>query len=106
MHQSVMTIIADGMDRSKFRVPRWGPIKLKALDSFPRPALHVAGVRCHGHSLQLGVSTPDMPKDSNTNVEMLSIMLDRAAGASFKQPSSSSFKSLRAQGAAQRANML
>ena len=47
-----------------------------------------------------------MPKDSNTNVEMLSIMLDRAAGASFKQPSSSSFKSLRAQGAAQRANML
>ena len=86
MHQSVMTIIADGMDQSKFRVPRWGPIKLKALDSFPRPALHVAGVWCHGHSLQLGVSTPDVPKDSNTNIEMLSIMLDSVLGKGKQLP--------------------
>ena len=76
MHQSVMTIIADGMDQSKFRIPHFGPVKLKGLDKFPRPAVHVAGIWCHGHSLQLGVSTPEVPKDSNTNVETISRMIE------------------------------
>ena len=75
-HHSILTIISDGMDQSKFRVPRWEGIRVKALDKFPRPALHVTGCWAHGHALHLAVSNPDVPKDSNANIEVLARMLD------------------------------
>jgi hypothetical protein len=46
------------------------------MDKFPRPALHVAGVLAHGHSLQLSVSMPDVAKDANTNIESMSRLFD------------------------------
>jgi hypothetical protein len=74
--QHVLCIMADGMDQAKFKIPRSRREKVKAMDKFLRPALHVGGVLAHGFGLHLGVSAPDVPKDTNTNVEMLSRMLD------------------------------
>ena len=68
--------MADGMDQSKFKVPRWTGMKVKALEKFPRPALHVGGCWAHGHALHLGISNPDIPKDSNTNIEIISRSID------------------------------
>lgn len=76
LHLSVLTIVADGMDQAKFRIPRWRRAKVKALEKFPRPALHVAGVWAHGHSLHLAISNPDVPKDSNSNIETIARMID------------------------------
>ena len=74
--QSILTIVSDGMDQSKFKIPRWKGIKVKALEKFPRPAMHVSGVWAHGHTVHLAVSTPDIPKDANTHIEALSRMVD------------------------------
>ena len=76
MQNSCLTIIADGMDQAKFKCPRLAGIKVKALEDMVRPALHVAGFWAHGHSLQLGISVPEIPKDTNTNLEGLSLLLD------------------------------
>jgi hypothetical protein len=73
---SVLTVIADGMDQAKFKVPRLLGPKVKALDNFPRPALHNAGVWAHGHCFHLSISPPDVPKDTNTNIEAISRVLD------------------------------
>jgi len=74
--QHVLCMMADAMDQAKFKVPRSRREKVKAMDKFPRPALHVAGVLAHGFGLHLGVSAPDVPKDTNTNIETMSRMLD------------------------------
>jgi hypothetical protein len=74
--QSMLCVMADGMDQGKFRIPRTRGIKVKGMDSFPRPALHVAGVLAHGYALHLAVSLPDVGKDANTNIETMSLMFD------------------------------
>lgn len=75
-HDSVLTLITDGMDQAKFKVPRWNSLRVKALDKFPRPAIHVTGCWAHGHALQLAVSMPDVAKDSNSNLEVVSRCVD------------------------------
>lgn len=76
VQNSCLTIIADGMDQSKFKVPRLDGVKVKALDTFIRPALHVSGFWAHGHRFHLAISYPDIPKDTNANLEGLARVLD------------------------------
>jgi hypothetical protein len=73
---SLLTMIADGVDQGKFRIPRLGRPRTHLLEKFPRPACHVQGVLAHGHALQLALSLPDVPKDTWSSVETLGRMFD------------------------------
>ena len=64
--------ITDGMDQGKLAVPRHPTMKAKQFDSWNRPRLHLAAVVCHGWCLNLYLIESNMPKDSNTCMEMLS----------------------------------
>lgn len=63
----------DGMDQSKFRIPRVNhPAQSKLLQRLFRPTLHVSGAWLHGFRLSFWVSDEDLRKDSNTQQEILS----------------------------------
>jgi hypothetical protein len=76
LSSSVLTVIVDGMDQAKFRVPR-RLIKSKAFEKLTRPALHVHGCWAHGFGYHLAVSDQDCKKDSVSNIEVLSRMLEQ-----------------------------
>ena len=69
--QSVLCVMADGMDQAKFKIPKQRREKTKAMEGFFKPPIHVGGVWCHGHAFQLHACTPDVPKDANTNIEAI-----------------------------------
>ena len=73
---SQICIAIDGMDQAKFRVPRV-LIKTKAFEKLHRPALHVHGCWAHGFGYHLAVSDQDVKKDSVSNIEVLSRMLEQ-----------------------------
>ena len=68
-------IIADGIDETKFKVPKHEP-KTKDTDKLYRPALHVHGVWAHGFAYQMSIGDADMPVDTNNNVEAISRVLE------------------------------
>ena len=72
-----ITLICDGMDQSKFSVPRSGRMRAKLFDGFARPRLHVSGLICHGHFILMAVSEPDLKKDSNTSIEIIAHAIER-----------------------------
>ena len=45
-------------------------------DKLLRPALHVHGIWAHGFGFHFAVSDADMPKGTNTNVEIMANMLE------------------------------
>ena len=61
----VICIIGDGMDQDKFAFPRSDSMKIKALDNFQRPRLHVKVVICHGREVLVGASRADRPKNTH-----------------------------------------
>ena len=68
---SVLTLIQDGMDQSKLRLPRLGYKRMsKAFDKIFRPACHLVGTWIHGFRLNLNLSTEDLKKDSVTSIEL------------------------------------
>ena len=70
---SVVVIIIDGVDQAKFRLPRLdthGRIP-KAMEELHRPALHVAAAWALGCTIQFFVADEDLPKNSETQCEML-----------------------------------
>lgn len=71
---SVITVIVDGIDQAKFRVPR-RHVRSHAFDRLLRPALHVQGIWAHGAGYQLAVSDTDFMKDTNNNCEVIARML-------------------------------
>jgi hypothetical protein len=73
---SLLTVISDGMDQAKFCIPRWGRRRTHLVEKFPRPSCHTQGVLAHGHALHMGLSLPDVPKDSWSSVETLARMFD------------------------------
>ena len=73
---SQLCIAIDGMDQAKFRVPR-RLIKSKAFETLTRPALHVHGCWAHGFGYHLAVSDQDCKKDTVSNIEVLSRMLEQ-----------------------------
>ena len=52
---SVLSVIEDGMDQAKFRVPRV-LVRSHAFERLLRPALHVQGIWAHGGGYQLASS--------------------------------------------------
>lgn len=73
---SAICIMQDGMDQSKFRVPRTRHAKSKLLARLFRPQLHIAGTWIHGKRLLLSVADEDTKKDAASQLEQLSIALD------------------------------
>ncbi len=67
---SVLTVILDGMDQAKFRVPR-KLVRSHAFERLLRPALHVQGIWAHGACYQLAVTDNDVMKDTAANLEVL-----------------------------------
>ena len=69
---SVLTLIQDGMDQSKLRLPRRGYVQAsKAWQKMFRPACHLVGTWMHGWRLQFSLSDEDMPKNSVTSIELI-----------------------------------
>eukprot|EP00969_Alexandrium_andersonii_P206084 9105593-Alexandrium_andersonii.AAC.1 len=60
-----LVFIIDGMDQSKFKVPRLTEMN-KALDGHWRPSLHFHGILAPGLFEWYGIMEPDHKKDSNT----------------------------------------
>lgn len=73
--------IQDGMDQSKFMVPRGSLLRAKAFESMMRPRLHVAAVIAHGRHVAFYLSEADLAKDSNTSCEILAHSLQQLAVA-------------------------
>ena len=72
---SVLLIREDGVDQAKFKCPR-KLVKGHLWDKLYRPALHVHGVWAHGFGFHFAVSDADMPKGTNSNVEIFANMLE------------------------------
>jgi hypothetical protein len=77
--QRILKIDLDGMDQSKFKVPR-NTASSKAHDSLWRPNLHVVGCIVHGVAEVYFGSDTDMKKDSNAQQTILSRTLDIVEG--------------------------
>ena len=77
IHSSAITVIQDGMDQAKFRVPRLNPqLRASKLSQrLYRPVLHILCSWAHGAQMTFFVSHEDQPKDSVTSMEALSRML-------------------------------
>ena len=69
---NVVCIMADGMDQSKFKLPRVVERSSKLLQRLFRPTLHVSATWCHGYRLTFFVSDEELKKDSETQLEVLS----------------------------------
>jgi hypothetical protein len=73
----VLKIDLDGMDQSKFRIPR-NVSASKALEKCFRPQMHLVGVVVHGITEIYFGFDADVPKDSNTQRSILSRALELA----------------------------
>lgn len=74
---SFLTIIQDGMDQAKLRLPRFGYGRLsKAATKLFRPAAHLCASWVHGYRLNLFLSDENLKKDSQTSMEVLSLSLE------------------------------
>ena len=74
---SLLSIIQDGMDQAKFRMPRVDPRarRSKLLDRLYRPTMHVVCTWVHGHSISFFQSEEDVRKNSVTSTEATAIAL-------------------------------
>ena len=68
----VVTMVTDGMDQSKFCLPRHEAMRSKDFGSFIRPRLHISAIIAHGWHVIFQISPPDLPKDSNASIELIS----------------------------------
>lgn len=71
IYSSAITLIADGMDQSKLRVPRILGRFSKVLEQLFRPTLHLNGVWIHGWKLFIPIGDESLKKDSQTQLETL-----------------------------------
>lgn len=67
-----VTIITDGMDQSKFSLPRHEAMRSKEYASFQRPKLHISAAVAHGWCVIFLITPPETHKDSNTSIELIS----------------------------------
>ena len=72
-----VTLIIDGMDKSKFRYPRSRIIGSKEFDALLRPSLDLTATIVHGWFLHCALSEPYVPKDSSWSADMVLHALDR-----------------------------
>lgn len=67
-----VTIICDGMDQSKFELPRHPLMVGKEFGNMNRPRMHVVACIAHGRFCMFIVSLPDTKKDGSASVEIMS----------------------------------
>ncbi|CAE7836498.1 unnamed protein product [Symbiodinium sp. CCMP2592] len=76
---AAVTVIQDGMDQSKFKVPRTRMAPSKLFQRLFRPTLHVAASWLHGRAIYIYVADEDTKKDGSAQLEMLSRTLNSIA---------------------------
>lgn len=91
--ESFMKIQIDGMDQSKFTLPRLKRlVGTSALSKAWRPMIHITGVIVWGMLEYYVLMPPDCPKDSNMNATVIARVLDilvsklKAKGGGFGLP--------------------
>ncbi len=78
--EGLIYLCIDGMDQSKFRIPR-NVQSSKEWDSCWRPQLHVAGCLAFGVGEWYFFSDQDLKKDSSAELTMISYVLEEVANA-------------------------
>ena len=69
--KSSVCIIADSIDRNKFRWPRSQVFTSKEFGSYIRPTMDLTAFIAHGRFLLLGMTEPWVPKDSSLCADLL-----------------------------------
>ena len=69
-------LILDGMDQQKFLYPRADEFRAKELNQMQRPKAHISGCIAHGRFMLFVVSPSDLPKDSNSCIEITAHALE------------------------------
>ena len=78
--EKVMKLMVDGMDQSKFALPRVARLQgTSLLAKTWRPTVHVTGVVVWGLFELYVIMPPDCPKDSNMNSTIVGFALEKAA---------------------------
>ncbi|CAL1154377.1 unnamed protein product [Cladocopium goreaui] len=82
-----VVMITDGMDQAKYALPRSEIMKSKEFGQFQRPRLHISALIAHGWFIIFQVSPADLPKDSNSCIELISHSLTilKRKGAPLKE---------------------
>ena len=76
----VMKVLIDGMDQSKFALPRVKRlVGTSALAKTWRPCMHISGGIVHGCLEWYGIMAADTPKDASMNCTILARLLDLIA---------------------------
>lgn len=84
---SMITLIQDGMDQAKLRVPRQGYQTIsKAMQKLYRPALHLIGTFVHGFKLRIHVTDEDLRKNSETCIECVALALSEVLDSHGRLP--------------------
>ena len=78
--QSCLSLVIDGADQSEFKVPRNQP-SAKKWDTLWRPQLHMSACLVHGVGEYYYLADADMPKDANSNIEMITRSIEHASSA-------------------------
>ena len=76
---STITLVVDGMDKSKYRYPRSAVCNSKEFSGLVRPALDVSAIICHGHHVLVACSEPYVPKSSSWTTELIAHSLSKVA---------------------------
>ena len=71
----ILRVTIDGMDRSKFKVPR-NLASSAEFESLWRPQLHVVGAIAHGHMEAYFLMDVDLAKDANVNCTVICRVLE------------------------------
>ncbi len=79
--EGILYLVIDGMDQAKFRCPRMVDLNCKELEGCWRPVLHMTGVLAEGWGEFFYIGEADAKKDSNTNLQCLSLTLDKIEAA-------------------------
>lgn len=75
----LLCLIADGMDKSKFSLPRWAEGRTpKGLENIARPACELYSVLIHGHCICTYVTDSDQTVGSTWAIETIARSLDLA----------------------------
>lgn len=77
LRSNTLVLVADGMDQSKFEIPRSSMTRGKEFATLQKIRMHVVACIAHGHCCMFGVGLPDTKKDSNASIEILAAMLTR-----------------------------
>ena len=73
---SCLSLVADGMDQAKFKIPRVRCRSSKLYTKLFRPRLHIAAVWGHGAEISFSIADEDLKKDSATQCEIIARCID------------------------------